>query len=82
MKFREHRGSLAASMATVVALDGTRADLARHLRRILDPFFCFTDDDITVKPYAFDLRVGWDTHIVTVRGYGVAGFSDGDLLKR
>jgi peptidoglycan hydrolase-like protein with peptidoglycan-binding domain len=28
---------------------------------------------------AWDYRIGWDTHIVTVDGYGVYGFTDGPV---
>ena len=32
--------------------------------------------DFEVKPYIFDERINWDTHIVTLEGYGVLGFTD------
>jgi hypothetical protein len=35
---------------------------------------------VEVKPYAFDDRTGWNTHIVTIAGSPV-GFTDG-LIER
>lgn len=34
---------------------------------------------ITIEPYGFDARIGWDTHLVSVPGYGVLGFTNGPL---
>lgn len=78
MKFREHRGSLDESMETCVELDD-RADLVAHMRRQLAHYyFEFEDAQLKVEPYAIDKRIGWlDTHIVTIDGYGVVGFTDG-----
>lgn len=38
----------------------------------------FSKATIAVKPYAYDSRIDWDTHIVTVNGNAV-GFTDGPL---
>ncbi len=85
-KFREHRGGLAESMETVVEVE-TKADLAAHMRSKLAPFgFNFEDADLMVKPYGenglpmHDERIGWDTYVVTIEGYGVAGFTNGALV--
>lgn len=77
MKFREHRGGLAESMETTIELED-RAALIAHCRALLDQwYFSFRDEDLSVEPYGRDERIGWDTHIVTIKGYGVMGFTDG-----
>ena len=77
MKFREHRGGLTESMATVVDVDGKTALIALMRDRLKPYNFTFEDADLTVEPYVFDERIGWDTYIVSIKGYGVAGFTDG-----
>lgn len=83
MKFREHRGSLTAAMETVVEVAGREELIALLRRRLADqvivPVFTVADEDVTISPYGFDKRIGWDTHIVHIAGYGVAGFTDGPL---
>ena len=75
MKYRDHRGGLAESMATVVHLDPTIEALAAHLSggplgpEVIHP------EDVKVEPYGYDARTGWATHIVTVNG-AVRGFTD------
>ena len=81
MRFREHRGSLADSIKTLVELQD-RTDLLRHCRRLLDPWhYRFYEDQFHVEHYCGrDTRLdpSWeDTHIVTIDGYGVMGFTDG-----
>lgn len=77
MRFREHRGGLAESMATEVELAGRDA-LVVHVRALLELWgICVRDCAVHVEPYAYDERVGWDTYIVTLDGYGVVGFTDG-----
>lgn len=67
MKFREHRSTLAESMAT------DRAALVALLAEQLQPFsFVVTDDLVSILPGPGD----W--HIVTIAGYGVAGFVEVD----
>lgn len=77
MKFREHRGSLADSMATCIELLD-KAALVAHCQRLLKPYNkSFEPEQLRVAPYCRDDRTGWDTHIVTIDGYGVMGFTDG-----
>lgn len=71
MKYRDHRASLAESMATVREFKD-RAELVAHLQR--------ADADVEIRPYVYDARTGWDTYIVTVKGVGVVGFCDGPSL--
>lgn len=79
MKFRWHRGGLNASMQTVVEFDGSApalvALLMKDAARWLSPI---NVGDLAVEPYGFDDRIGWDTHIVTVKGEAV-GFTDGAI---
>ena len=76
MKFREHRGALEDSMATLVELPDRKALLA-HCRKLLAPYqFHFSDPALKVYRYRFDARINWDTHIVIIKGYGVMGFTD------
>ena len=79
MKFREHRGGLAASMETVVWITN-RDMLIEHIRKLLAPFdIVVASEDVTIAPYGFDERIGWDTHIVTIKDHGVVGFTDGPV---
>lgn len=83
IKFREHRGGLAESMRTqclVHSLDELRETVILRLapweaviEKLIDRH------GLKVAPYGYDERTGWDTHIVTLEGYGVIGFTDGPL---
>jgi hypothetical protein len=75
-RFREHRGTLAESLATAVAVHD-RAELIDYLRKILAPYP--VEDEIVVKFYAHDDRISEDLFAVTVPGYGLIGFIDSDL---
>lgn len=71
MKYRPQRGSLAESMAAQMTIESpTRLELAYWLGE--------PAEDIEVKPYVYDDRIGWDTYIVVVRGNAV-GFTDRGL---
>jgi hypothetical protein len=70
MKFRPQRGSLADAMQEVQEMPATKLALAAHLRCDIG--------DIEVKPYTYDARIGWDTHIVLVLGFP-AGFTDAGI---
>ncbi|AHC30525.1 hypothetical protein CC53_gp108 [Rhizobium phage vB_RleS_L338C] len=62
-----------------------RAALIALIKAELDPFspvehpLAQYDRVTLVKPYGWDERIGWETHIVLVSGYGVFGFTDGPL---
>jgi hypothetical protein len=79
VKFREHRGGLAESMATLVNCDG-RAALVTHIQHLLECYgLKVTDSDVKVTIYGTsgDARIGWEkVYVVTVQGYGVIGFAD------
>lgn len=80
MKLRKHRGSLADSMGTVVEISPTYSALLDEIRKSMPSTNVeITEGTVKVNPYGFDDRIGWDSHIVTVDGYGVHGFTDGPL---
>ena len=75
--FREHRGTLEDSMATVVTINN-REELVRHIADKLTAFGVDVQpENIQVSPYAKDERIDWDTYIVVLKGYGVVGFTNG-----
>jgi hypothetical protein len=85
VKFREHRGGYDDSMATAVDV-ADRAALVAHVKTLLAPF-CWAGNieaglriaaygDARGRPYK-DPRNGWLTHVVTLKDYGVLGFTDG-----
>jgi hypothetical protein len=82
MKFREHKGSLDVSMRTLIEFDSKRA-LVTHIQNLLAPYrVTVSPDDIKASLYGSsgDARIGWEkTYIVTVKGYGVIGFSDAPI---
>lgn len=59
--YRSHRGSLDEAMSTVVELPATLKALTDHVNESLSPKVT----DLEVKPYVYDYRIDWDTHIVT-----------------
>lgn len=69
--FRFHRGSLSDSMNTVVPVSGLY-ELIAQLSKLYEP------GKILVRPYGYDKRTGWNTHIVTIDGNAV-GFTDGPI---
>jgi hypothetical protein len=78
MLYRDHRGSLAESMETVVELKD-RAALDAHIAALLKPWGkVVTQDQIHSTWYCLDPRINWDTWMITVDGYGVVGFTNGD----
>jgi hypothetical protein len=79
MKLREHRGLLTDSMETCIEIEPTRDALESAIKESLLYFFHFEKKNIHVEPYGYDDRIKWDTHIVTIYGYGVYGFTDGPL---
>jgi hypothetical protein len=82
IKFREHRGSLAESMKTVVEVDG-RAGLLAHIRRLFSDFGPkFADEQLHITAYGDDDRIDWqDIYIVTIDGYGVVGFMGKEIRR-
>jgi hypothetical protein len=77
MLFREHRGSLADSMATQVELPDDLDALIAHMRKLAEPW-------PTMPPISRDtVRVErWhdDTSLVLLDHYGVFGYIDRTLI--
>lgn len=72
MKFRPHRGSLDDAMRLAVEIEPE--DLIATLQKELwEPV---SPKDVHVKPYHYDRRIDWDTHMVLVHGQ-IVGFTDG-----
>jgi hypothetical protein len=71
MKFRHHRSTLDESMRTVINV--ADADELSSTLRLTYPDLT---GDIAIKPYGYDDRIEWDTHLVTIGGNAV-GFTDG-----
>ena len=67
MRYRPQRGGLADSMAEVIELPATLADLANHLG--------VKPEQISLRSYGFDDRIGWMTWLVSIDGQAV-GFTD------
>lgn len=73
MKVREHRGSLEESMATVAEIEPTYDALAEFFSKNHNQQYRV--DQFEIKPYGFDKRIDWNTHVVTINGNAV-GFTD------
>ena len=77
--YRPHGGSLADAMAEVISVK-SRAELVSFLKEKWWHFFVeVKDEDLHIEPYTYDSRIGWDTYIVTLDGYGVQGYTNGPL---
>jgi hypothetical protein len=80
MLFREHRGSLDDAMKTCIPLPNTKEALVNHIKSLN----LFDDKSIhsgiVVAPYGYDERIQWNTHIVTILGYGVIGFTNQNIV--
>lgn len=73
-KFRWHCGSLEDSMNSTVVINGT-IDLLRIIRS--RPHLADSElKDLKIEHERFDYRIGWDSHIVTIKG-NVVGWTDG-----
>ena len=78
MRFREHRGTMVESLRTTVHFEGRDALVAIVQDRLAS--IAFEPEDLEVSLYIVDTISGWNsTHVVTLKGYGVAGFTDGAL---
>lgn len=80
-KYRPHRRLLYEAMAEVVEVS-TLAELVAHMRKSVESWYppeeLPTIENTEVKPYVYDERIDWNTHIVTVKG-SAWGFTDGPL---
>lgn len=87
MKIRAHRALLADAMKTVKEIEPTRNAVYDYflfqipdVEMQLDWLGKYNRGDIEVKPYHYDSRIGWDTHIVTLKGNAI-GFTDSPLKE-
>lgn len=82
MKLREHRGSLAESIATSIEIPNTIEAVAEAIRNSIQSSDVeVTNDTVHVGWYAIDERMDPpEVWIVTVDGYGVYGFTDSELV--
>lgn len=78
MRIRQHRGSLDDSLATAAEIPATEEAVRSYFTK---QFMVSILGEIEVKPYGYDGRVGWDTHVVMLDG-SVAGFTDGPLVSK
>ncbi len=78
MLFREHRGLLSDSMETMEVVSSL-SDIWDIVKKDLTPYGI--KNDLRIEYYGCDSRIGWDTYIITIPGYGVLGFTNG-LLGR
>lgn len=81
--FRPHRELLAESMREVREFS-SREKLVNHLQRHLDTIphhGKYDANKISIEKYGdgVDVRIGWDTYIVHLAGYGVLGFTNGKV---
>jgi len=67
-KFRPQRGGLTESLAEIKQVNSIQ-----ELRELLN-----TVKSIEIRPYVYDARICWDSHLVLVDGEPV-GFTDGPL---
>ena len=84
VRLREHRGTLSDSLATVIDIEPTHAAVTSHVRRILEPYgLIVAESAVGIAPYEGSYGASFDenTHIVTVEGYGVFGFTDGPVAS-
>lgn len=66
-------------MATVREIQD-RAELVRIIQEQLRPYGReVKSEQVQVEPYTYDDRIGWDTHLITIDGYGVWGMANGPL---
>jgi len=78
VKFRHHRSMLDEAMKTVFEVV-SREELVNRLNATFSYGMPIRVEDIEVKPYGFDERIGWETYIVTDKGNAI-GFTNGPLL--
>jgi hypothetical protein len=78
MKIRPALSGLTLEEAMArVAVVSSREELLIYLQQHFD-FWNPTADNVTIKPYGRDERVGWDLHLICVDGKA-ALFSDSDF---
>lgn len=80
-KFRSHRGGLSEAMAEMQTFQN-REELITHIKKELaevNQNYIVSKHTVEIKPYTYDERIGWNTYMVTLKEYGVFGFTDGPV---
>ena len=77
--YRPHRGSLKDSMKLVVEVEDMKS-LVKEIQfdhiTIDDKYI--NENTVHIQPYEIlDSRTNWNTHVVTIDGYGAVGFTNG-----
>lgn len=75
--YRPHKGIYAESMAEVkeiISYEGFVECIKKQLKHTSHGMV-ISKDTVTVKPYRYDPRNQWNTHIVKLEGYGTLGFT-------
>lgn len=75
-KYHPQRGSLEEAMKETVEL----ADFAALRAHIAETWPEALLGTVVVKPYGYDARIGWDTHLVCVNGNAM-GYTDGPVVE-
>lgn len=75
--FRQHKGSLEASMKTATPVE-TLEDIANlpNIKKVEENGIIL---NLKSKFYAYDDRIKWNTYIITSENYGVVGFTNGEV---
>lgn len=73
-KYRPQRGGLEESMKETVEL----ADFAALRAHLAESWPEAVLGTVEVKPYEYDARIGWNTHLVCVNGDAM-GYTDGPV---
>ena len=82
MKIREHGALLKDSMDTVLEIDNSLNAVVEVINKSLSPYnIIVTPDMVNIEKYYFDDRIDWDTHLVTIKGYGVFGMTNCDIVR-
>jgi hypothetical protein len=65
-------------METAIELPNREALIAHVAHDLAHYDFFFAPEDLKIEFYAIDKRIDWPaTYIVTLKDYGVVGFTDG-----
>jgi hypothetical protein len=56
----------------------SKAELAKLLAKEYAPI-PVSEDRLSVVAYFYDTRTNWNTYLVAIEDFGVAGFTDGPL---
>lgn len=83
IEFRPVKRGLSESMEEKMSVH-TKEGLVRYLAGYLSELFApfnieVTAEKLHINHYGYDDRIQWNTYIVKLDGFGVVGFTNGDL---